>query len=226
MENKEQKIYRIARLAEPVTINAVWDKEPWNNISALSLEHHMGDQPEHRPKVQAKAAYDDAALYVIFRVEDQYVRCIMENYQDPVSKDSAVEFFFTPGEDLSKGYFNLETNCGGTALFKFQKEARKDQVKIPEATFEKIDLAHSLPRIVDPEIQEEVTWTIEYRIPFDILTSYFGELNRPAPGVEWRANFYKIASEGSHPHYLTWAFVDYPEPRFHLPEFFGVLEFE
>jgi hypothetical protein len=40
------------------------------------------------------------------------------------------------------------------------------------------------------------------------------------------ANFYKCADQTSHPHWLTWASVDYPQPKFHLPEFFGRLVFE
>jgi hypothetical protein len=47
----------------------------------------------------------------------------------------------------------------------------------------------------------------------------------PAPGVRWRANFYKCAEHNSHPHWLMWAPIDFPKPNFHLPEFFGTLEF-
>jgi len=44
--------------------------------------------------------------------------------------------------------------------------------------------------------------------------------------VTWRANFYKCADSTSHPHWLTWSPVDHPTPHFHLPAFFGTLEFE
>lgn len=223
---KDQSTYNVTRILEPATINANWNKEPWKNIPSLSVDNYMGDLPDHKPKVQTKVVYDEEAIYVIFHVEDQYVKCLMNHYQDPVSKDSAVEFFFTPGNDISKGYFNLEVNCGGTGLFKFQKMPRKNQIKIPKATFDKIEIAHSLPTIVDPEIMDPVTWTIEYRIPFNILTEYYGKIDYPAPGVEWKANFYKIADNSSHPHWLTWSHVDNPTPQFHLPEYFGTLKFK
>ena len=99
-----------------------------------------------------KIAYDDAALYLIFRVEDQYVRAVTNKYQGSVCSDSCVEFFFTPGADVSQGYFNLEMNCGGTSLFCFQRAQGTDVVEIPEDEFDKITKAHSLPHIVDPEI--------------------------------------------------------------------------
>jgi hypothetical protein len=221
----ENYVYLVTRLSKPIKIDGDWNKEFWRNIPSLKLNNYMGDPPEHKPNVEVKVAYDEEAIYVIFRVEDQYVRCTMDQYQDPVSRDSAVEFFFAPNKDISKGYFNLEVNCGGTALFKFQKKARKGQKAIPRSSFNKIDLAHSLPRTVDPEIQEKVTWTIEYRIPVEILLKYHKDVEYPAPGVEWRANFYKIADKSSQPHWLTWSQVDHPTPQFHLPEFFGTLEF-
>ncbi|WP_084088461.1 carbohydrate-binding family 9-like protein [Fodinibius roseus] len=38
--------------------------------------------------------------------------------------------------------------------------------------------------------------------------------------------FYKIADKTSHPHYLSWALIEHPEPHFHLPEYFGTIVFE
>lgn len=224
-EDSQEYLHTVPRISETVEINSEWDKEPWNSIEGLHLGNYMGDEPDPRPNVNAKVAYDEEAIYVIFRSEDQYVRCVVDEYQGPVSRDSCVEFFFTPGTDVSKGYFNLEINCGGTSLFAFQRDRGVERVSIPASEFEEVDVATSMPRIVDPEIEEPVTWTMEVRIPFDILEEYT-DFARPAPGVEWRANFYKIASGTSHPHYLTWSFVDNPTPQFHLPEYFGTIRFE
>jgi hypothetical protein len=82
-----------------------------------------------------------------------------------------------------------------------------------------------LPKVVDPEIKDSITWTIEYRIPLSMLEK-FSEVTRPKPGVVWKANFYKTASQSSNPHYITWSVVDNPVPNFHLPQFFGTLEFK
>jgi hypothetical protein len=54
----------------------------------------------------------------------------------------------------------------------------------------------------------------------------YTNVKRPATGVQWRANFYKCGDKTSHPHWLTWSVVDKPEPDFHRPEFFGILEFD
>lgn len=216
--------YQVKRLAAAPTIDAAWSKEPWNKVEALALGHHMGDKPAHSPRVQARLGYDEQALYVIFRVEDRYVRAVARKHQDNVCTDSCTEFFFVPGTDIENGYFNLEMNCGGIMLFFFQKQPRKDSVAIVPADLAQITIAHSLPSRVEPEMQEPVTWTVEYRMPFDFLGRYRPAV-RPASGVTWRANFFKCADDTSHPHWLTWAPVNRPRPDFHVPEDFGTLEF-
>ena len=77
---------------------------------------------------------------------------------------------------------------------------------------------------MEPEIAEPTTWCVEFRIPLSLLEGQT-TVTKPGPGVSWRANFYKCGDKTSHPHWLTWAPVGFPKPHFHLPEFFGTLEF-
>lgn len=218
-------MYRIKKLTDPQSVDALWGKASWKNAETLTLDHFMGDRPEHRPCVQVRAAYDDKHIRVIFRVKDRYIRSLTSHYQGRVYEDSCVEFFFTPSNDVGRGYFNLEINCSGTALFHFQTNPGAKPVKIKKSDFDKIAIAHSLPKIIPSEITERRTWTLEYSLPVAILEKYC-PVTMPAPDVRWRANFFKCADKSTHPHWLTWAFVDFPEPRFHMPEFFGILEFE
>ena len=219
------ELYIVTRLNEPVDINGEWDKEPWNSIEAFELNNFMGERPDHFPRVRGKVAYDDDAIYAIYEVEDQYVRCTRTEYQSAVFRDSAVEFFFTPGVDVSEGYFNLEMNCIGTALFHFQSEPWGDRDRLAEDHWNEVEVASTFTEVVEPEITEPTTWYLEYRIPFDILEEYH-EITWPESGVEWRANFYKIGDETSHPHYITWSHVENDRPNFHMPEFFGTIRFE
>lgn len=223
-EKSEPQRYEVHRLTEAMKIDGGWDKLQWRSIKPIEIKNYMGEKPEYQPVTQAKVLYDAESIYVIFRVEDQYVRAVAREYYGPVWKDSCVEFFFTPGEDLSLGYFNLEVNCGGTALFHYQKAPGRDVKEIDLADMSQIEIAHSLPKIVEKEITEPVTWTIEYRLPLAIIEKYC-HTTMPDAGLIWRANFYKCVENNSHPHWLTWSFVDNPEPSFHRPEFFGTLEF-
>ncbi len=224
-QTEKGSTYKVARTEIRPQIDAIWDKKPWTGIEPLQLDHFMGEEPDHFPITQAKIAFDSEAIYVIFKVLDRYVKAVAQKNQGPVWKDSCVEFFFSPENSTEKGYFNLEMNCGGTMLFHHQMEPRTNQNPISDELIQQIDVAHTLPSIVDPEIEGDTTWIVEYRIPFAILGDYH-TFTIPQSGTLWRANLYKCADETSHPHWLTWAPVDVPHPDFHRPEFFGVLEFE
>ena len=219
------KKYQVTRAVKPAKLDGNWDGEVWGSVEAVDIKHFMGTEPEHKPKTQAKLLYDEQFIYVIFRVEDKYVRAVARNYQDSVCLDSCVEFFFTPGTDISLGYFNIEINCGGTMLFNYQSAPGVDRVAVSDSDCDRVKIYHSEPKIVEPEKQEPTTWVIEYRGPIEVLEKYCS-ITRPGPGVLWRANFYKCADKTSHPHWLTWSVVDYPTPNFHLPQFFGTLEFK
>jgi len=216
--------YKVLRARERIVPDARWEKQPWDQVPSLFLSQWMGEPPAHRPGTHAKLLYDDTFLYIIFRVEDAFVRCLVTDYQGPVHTDSCVEFFFTPGLNLADGYFNLETNCGGTVVFRHQLTRNERCLVINAEIGRVLAVAHTMPRLVDPEIANPATWCVEYRIPHAALAAY-APVTKPEPGVVWRANFYKCGDSTSHPHWLTWAKVDWPKPDFHRKEFFGELEF-
>ena len=214
---------KIAKKIIPVN-DEVWNKSLWQEISPEPIQNYMGEKPDHFPETMVKIAYDEKALYLMFQVKDRYVRAVAAEHQDNVWEDSCVEFFFTPNA-VSEGYFNLEMNCGGTMLFHFQPGQDKDRVVIPKSDCKKIKVVHSLPKIVNPEINFPVKWTVAYSIPLFLLKKYC-RVTQPGPRVEWRGNFYKCGDKTSHPHWLTWSKVTFPKPNFHLPQFFGILEFQ
>ncbi len=222
----KQYEYRVSRVDKPAPIDSQWDKSTWVDVAALRLTHAMGEYPAHFPNTRLKMVYDDQSLIFIFHVQDQFVRAVANKHQDAVYKDSCVEFFFTPGTDIAEGYFNLEMNCSGKVLFHFQKTPRTDSVQVSEVDIQKMKIAHGLPDRVEPEIEQPTVWTVECRLPIAMLQTYFPNLQTPAPGVRWKANFQKCADESSHPHWLTWAKIDRSTPDFHQPESFGTLIFE
>ena len=107
----------------------------------------------------------------------------------------------------------------------FNLVPRKESKELSLDDIKKIEIAHTLPQIIDPEMKDPVTWTLEYRIPIAILEKY-SSVTRPKKGVDWKANFYKIAENSSNPHYITWSKIDKPRPDFHVPQAFGKLIFE
>jgi len=225
MAQNTNKRHIVSRIEGPKQIDANWENSTWSDIDAIVLENYMGEKPEHFPRVEAKVAYDSERIYIIWKVDDQYIRAVAKEHQGPVFQDSCVEFFFIPDNLGGTEYFNLEMNCGGTMLFHHQDFKKKGSINITKDDINQMNVAHSMPRLVKKEIQEATTWYLEYSIPFSILANYY-QLQAPKSGSVWKANFYKCADKTSHPHWLTWSEVDHPTPRFHLPEFFGTLVFE
>jgi hypothetical protein len=217
-------IYEVYRIGQTMKIDGDWNKPQWEERKAVLIDNYMGSPPGYFPGVKARMMYDRENLYLIFMVRDRYVRCLTAEINGPVWEDACVEFFFSPDTGFPGRYFNLEINCGGTPLMHYNRIPDKDITPLDANDIKRIEIAHSLPGRIDPEIQEPVTWTVEYRIPVEMLEKY-SKITHPEPGIEWRANFYKIAENSSNPHYLTWSPVENDEPNFHLPQYFGLIKF-
>lgn len=221
--------------AAPAALEAAWNSQEWAHAQTLTIDRFHEKPDPLCPKTEARLLYDGAGLYVFFRVEDRYVRSVTTVYQGPVYRDACVEFFMEP--DVKRGYLNIEVNAGGTLLMKYHDSVLKPGteqsppgftlVLVPWEQAQHVRIQHSLPRRIDPEIATPVTWFVQYFVPFVVLEAHFGRL-RPVTGRTWRANFYKISMDNSHPHRATWAPIP-PDSRaggFHQPRFFAPIRFE
>ena len=218
-------LYKVAKTNTNFNFSGNWQQGQWAKIQPLELTNYMGTEPQHFPKTQAKLLYDDKNIYVFFIVQDNYVRSVAKAHHGDVWADSCVEFFFTPGVDISQGYFNVETNCGGFVLMRHQIVEGVEQKSVDISDIDKMNIKHSMPQIVEPEIAEPTVWTLKYTLSFEMIEKY-APLVRPNTGIKWRANFFKCADKTSCPHWLTWSVVEKPKPQFHLPQYFGSIEFE
>jgi hypothetical protein len=221
-------IYTVRPASGRPGLDGDWAGPIWREANTATIENFSATSSAHRPVAQAKVVYDDAGLYVHFRVQDQYVRSIATEYRGDVWEDACAEFFVQPR--VERGYFNFEVNCGGYMLLSYHenKEWKGESLRkgggVPWELASHVNIWHSMPHTTDPEIAEPVTWQIEYHIPFSLFEAYLGPLGE-MPGQKWRANFYKIAENNSHPHYGAWSPI-LKNSSFHQPRYFGHLRFE
>lgn len=220
--------YVVRRAESAPALSGEWSCASWERAATLEIACFRPESSEHRPVTHARVLYDDKGLFVAFRVQDCYVRCVATGYQGPVYKDACVEFFVEPKRD--KGYFNFEMNCGGTLLLRHVINPTRigrelaEYTNVPPEWASAIQVFHSMPKTVDPEIEEPVDWTVQYFVPFALFEAFVGPLGS-IPGQEWRGNFYKCAESNSHPHYASWAPVR-GALNFHQPECFAPILFE
>ena len=222
------KTYKIKKTDSSLSLDGQWSGEYWAQVPHLDIALFHPKSSSHHPKTEAKLSYDTDTIRGIFKVEDQYIRSTTTRLQDSVCRDSCVEFFFKPA--VGKGYFNFEFNCGGNMLCHYVINPERDtngqieNFKVIDINLaEKVNIFHSLPKLVDPEITIPTTWFLEFQIPFSILEEYCGPIENIS-GTEWRANLYKCGDKTSHPHWASWAPIT--KLNFHLPECFIPVLFE
>ncbi|MCF7825209.1 MAG: carbohydrate-binding family 9-like protein [Candidatus Marinimicrobia bacterium] len=224
MSEAEVPSYTIFKSKVEPEMGGLWEGPAWRTITPLDIANYRPEGSNHRPQSQCKLQYNSKGLYGIFRVEDQFIRCVHTEFQSDVYKDSCVEIFLEP--QSGRGYFNFEFNCLGILKASYITDPTKIDGKLKEYTELRheddlsIQRYHSLKDIHDPDSSKALTWYLEFFIPFSIMKSYLG------PSIdlgEWRGNFFKCGDQTSHPHWASWTVL--PVLNFHLPNYFGHLIF-
>ena len=173
-------IYSVRKAHGAVNLNSNWDDTAWSNAEVAGLKNFRPEGSDHRPQTSARLLHDARGVHGIFRVQDRYVRCVRTEYHSEIWKDSCVEFFAEPKP--GRGYFNFEFNCGGAFLCNHivdptrTPDGFKQFTRLPAETGRQIQTRSSLPRIVDPEISEPVTWTLQFFIPLTLFEKHLGPL--------------------------------------------------
>jgi Carbohydrate-binding family 9 len=218
MENLPE--YRVTRAKSDFRIPG----EPsfWSAIPVLNISHYLWLDNGYRPHVEVRLCCSLQSLYVHFDVFEAKIRVRYTEFQDPVYKDSCVEFFVDPFPEKKVGYINFETNALGAMLVAIGPD-RHRRTRIPRADLKDLEIASSVKRPISGYHGAEF-WTLSYKLPLSLFEQYYGATIKSG-GVA-RGNFYKCGDEAETPHFGAWSPIRSPQPDFHRPEFFGRLIFE
>src|ERR1700744_4408189 len=205
--NKNTSILDISLMLDKQECNSI-DTEPWPAY------------PEYvdLPKVTFSIAHSKDILYIKYDVKEHEVLARYKQINDPVYKDSCVEFFIGFNDD--KSYYNIEFNRLGTCLGRFGSE-RENRTSLPVDLLEKIKYDRTLHQIKEGN-DTAINWTLTVAIPIEVFCYHqFNSIQHKKS----RVNFFKCGDDLSQPHYLAWNNIIAAEPDFHLPQFFGKAEF-
>jgi len=218
---------RRVELPPPDPVHA-WGSAIWSAAGVARVEHFHPSSTSHRPVTQFRLLHDQRHIYIGFEVADRFVRVRHTRLQDMVCQDSCVEAFLQPA---GGAYLNFEVNAGGTMLLYCVEDASpaegalfKRYSIVPEELCRMVAISSSLPRVVEPEIEQPVTWRLSLRIPVELFEHYAGPIGELS-GRAWRGNFFKCGDQTSHPHWASWRPIG-ENLRFHAPEYFGDVLFE
>ena len=211
--------YEVVRVRNDLDVGA--PPAAWRGVPSLAVSHYEWTRNGCRPRVEARLCWSARFLHVRFDVEEARVRARFTRFQDPVWKDSCVEFFVDAFPDLRRGYVNFEGNAIGAFLIAFGPD-RGHRRPLAKAELRGFRAKSSLGTPVDGPVAGG-RWALAYRVPLGLFRALYGR--EVEPGHTSMANFYKCGDETEFPHYGAWSPVGTPRPDFHRPEFFGRLVF-
>lgn len=163
------------------------------------------------PPTSFELFYDQKnGFYLNMRCEEQSPQALYLNNDDPVYKDSCMEFFIDFYPNRNKGYMNLEINSKGAFLCMFGK-SRENRVFIK-------DIASIRPN-VKSYIHNDY-WVSKAFIPNQLINDLYGD-SVFGKGDILRGNFYKCGDETAIPHWGSWHTLGETPLDFHQPETFG-----
>ena len=205
-------------------VNDLLLNEFFNNnefeCDSLKVNNYLWKENNYKPDVEVKLYYSNENLLVHFRAFEKYITAKYLNINDPVYKDSCVEFFVNLFPDKSDAYFNFEINAIGTIYAGFGNV--KNNTFIDVKDIETIRVFSTIKEPVVGAIQND-NWEIKLIIPIKLFEKFY---NLKFMGNNAKANFYKCGDESQFEHYGCWNPIISSFPNFHLPEYFGDLFFE
>jgi hypothetical protein len=193
----------------------------WEDIPNLAVDEYPWDENGYKPVTGVKLFYTPSHLHIRFISYEDRPRATYRKMNDPVFRDSCVEFFFNPLPELDERYFNFEMNAAGVLLLGLgeDRQTRTRLFSVDPAIF-RIMPSKDISKSGDLNY-----WTLEYSIPFSFIWEYGMEF-RAVSGATIAANFYKCGDDTEFPHYGSWNPIRSSKPDFHKPECFGTLKLE
>ncbi|MHA7965531.1 carbohydrate-binding family 9-like protein [Paenibacillus sp. CAU 1782] len=215
MKSEEKRVL-VPRAAK--SLHGAWADEQDGN--QIAIDHYQWETENgYTPTVLVSLSYTAEEIQVRFRVYegDPLVRFTEQN--DPVHRDSCVEFFVQPMPELDERYLNFELNAAGTLTLGLGK-GLADRVYLTEQESPQLHISTET-QLRDGDT-DSLYWTARFRIPTAWVAEHFPGF-RTTPGVSLRGNFYKCGDETPSPHYGSWSPVTSETPSFHRSIDFGLI---
>ena len=195
----------------------------WHGLSLAKIDQQMAAMPVSgtidtinwkeqypiAPETKFTMAHTDEMFYVRFEVKGEVPLSTKMHDLELVNEDACVEIFI--GDKDNTHYWNFEFNPAGICNASHRKERKVDVVRL------NAEQLQSIKRF--PVQLCAAHWSLLVGIPFSLIN-----LDRTKEHSR-RANLYKCGDKTAMKHYASWNPIEAETPAFHLPEFFGEIQF-
>ncbi len=173
----------------------------------------------YRPRVEFRIGHAGDWILLKFYVTEKSIRAMETQINGKVHLDSCVEFFLSLD---GVHYYNFEFNCIGTPHAAWGN-SRHNRIFLSPEKVKTILVRSSLGSEPFETRTGQFTWDLVVVIPASCLVYDEGI---DFSGLSGEVNFYKCGDALPEPHFLTWNPVGTPQPDYHVPEYFGKIDFE
>lgn len=195
----------------------------WQTLSLAKIDQQMAALPisgtidmlnwselyPDAPETRFTLAHTDKMLYVRYEVKGEVPLSTKTNDLELVNEDACVEIFI--GDKDNTHYWNFEFNPAGVCNASHRKERKVDVVRLNS------EQLASIQRYGQQLCAAH--WTLLIGIPLSLI-----ELDLTKEHSR-RANLYKCGDKTPMKHYASWNPIEAEMPAFHLPEYFGEIQF-
>lgn len=198
------------------TVNVPYSESlTFNEKETLNIEKYKWVNNSYKPKVDVFLCHNNEKLGVKFIAYEDEISVKAKNDNEKVYCDSCVEFFVRPFDDDPR-YVNFEVNPIGSMIMSINQAKGNSEVLVFKYK--------TLLNVVTD--RRDGQWSVQYEVPFSILSEIYGKSEILKSGDVINANFYKCGDETKEPHFGMWNEITQEGASFHTPQFFGKLILE
>lgn len=176
--------------------------------------YHWEAEKQYRPKTLFKIGIVEDDIVVYLKCYEKSPRTVYSKRDEPIYKDSCLEFFVAPIENRTE-YINIESNSNGAFLCEFGSEKHNRRLVKSFAVSSPIVKAFS------GEDGSGAYWGVAVTLTKQFICEVYGVTENELSLNKIRANFYKCGDDCEIPHYIAFSPVTTLPPGFHNPECFA-----
>ena len=232
------RLYRAPFLETSVSIDgeilaSEWARAPWSE-EFVDIEGDSRPKPNHRTRM--KMAWDEQYFYIAAELVEPHLWAEMTEHDSVIWHEDDFEVFIDPDGDRQE-YYEVEINARGTVFdLLLEKTYIDGGPALHDWTLTGLKHGIELDGTLNDNRDVDQGWTVELALPWSALSE---RANRPSPpkaGDQWRVNFSRVdwklqevdggytKVEGEREN--NWVWSPQGEINMHLPERWGVVQFE
>jgi hypothetical protein len=194
------KGYVCQRAATPVVIDGKLDDPAWNDAAwtdaFVDIEGDLRPRPRFRTR--AKMLWDDQYFYVAAELEEPHVWGTLTRHDSVIFQDNDFEIFIDPDGDNHQ-YYELEINALNTEWdLRLVKPYRDGGPALNEWEVPGLKTATHVNGTINDPSDTDVSWSVEFAIPWKVLAEYANRPSPPRDGDRWRVNFSRVEWQVKH----------------------------